>query len=65
MLQVDSIRPGLFHDNVVIYKQMLSLVIALSGGFGWRAGTRFYDWLTEGFDTQDLEDAKALLDELR
>jgi predicted ATPase len=23
-----------------------------------------YDWFTEGFDTADLEDAKALLDEL-
>ncbi len=23
-----------------------------------------YDWLTEGFDTEDLKDAKALLDEL-
>ena len=23
-----------------------------------------YDWFTEGFDTQDLKDAKALLDEL-
>ena len=24
-----------------------------------------YDWFTEGFDTSDLKDAKALLDELR
>ena len=24
-----------------------------------------YDWFTEGFDTQDLKDAKALLEELR
>jgi predicted ATPase len=24
-----------------------------------------YDWFTEGFDTQDLKDARALLDELR
>ncbi len=23
-----------------------------------------YDWLTEGFDTADLKDAKALLDEM-
>jgi hypothetical protein len=23
-----------------------------------------YDWFTEGFDTQDLKDAKALLGEL-
>jgi len=23
-----------------------------------------YDWLTEGFDTADLKDAKALLEEL-
>ena len=24
-----------------------------------------YNWFTEGFDTQDLKDGKALLDELR
>jgi predicted ATPase len=24
-----------------------------------------YNWFTEGFDTADLKDAKALLDELR
>jgi predicted ATPase len=24
-----------------------------------------YDWFTEGFDTQDLKEAKALLDDLR
>jgi predicted ATPase len=24
-----------------------------------------YDWFTEGFDTADLKDAKALLDQLR
>ena len=23
-----------------------------------------YDWFTEGFDTRDLKEAKALLDEL-
>jgi hypothetical protein len=23
-----------------------------------------YDWFTEGFDTQDMKDAKALLEEL-
>jgi len=23
-----------------------------------------YDWFTEGFDTKDLQEAKALLDEL-
>ena len=27
--------------------------------------TEIYDWFTEGFDTMDLNDAKALLDELR
>ena len=26
--------------------------------------TPIYGWFTEGFDTQDLKDAKALLDEL-
>ena len=25
---------------------------------------KIYDWFTEGFDTADLKDAKALLDEL-
>jgi hypothetical protein len=24
-----------------------------------------YEWFTEGFDTKDLKDAKALLEELR
>jgi hypothetical protein len=28
----------------------------------WPAG--IYGWFTEGFDTADLKDAKALLDEL-
>jgi predicted ATPase len=27
--------------------------------------TEIYNWFTEGFDTADLKDAKALLDELR
>jgi hypothetical protein len=27
--------------------------------------TESYGWFTEGFDTADLNDAKALLDELR
>ncbi|HYK17063.1 MAG TPA: hypothetical protein VEV37_03525 [Bryobacteraceae bacterium] len=26
--------------------------------------SEIYDWFTEGFDTADLKDAKALLDEL-
>ena len=26
---------------------------------------QIYNWFTEGFDTADLKDAKALLDELR
>ena len=29
-----------------------------------RAMTSLYNWFTEGFDTADLKDAKALLDEL-
>ena len=38
-------------------------------GRGQRAEARdllapVYDWFTEGFDTADLKDAKALLDEL-
>jgi adenylate cyclase len=27
--------------------------------------SEIYNWFTEGFDTADLKDAKALLDELR
>jgi hypothetical protein len=27
--------------------------------------SKIYNWFTEGFDTADLKDAKALLDELR
>ena len=30
-----------------------------------RRPTPFDGWFTEGFDTADLKDAKALLDELR
>jgi predicted ATPase len=26
--------------------------------------SEIYDWFTEGFDTQDLQEAKALLEEL-
>ena len=26
--------------------------------------SEIYDWFTDGFDTADLKDAKALLDEL-
>ena len=26
--------------------------------------SEIYDWFTEGFDTKDLQDAKALLEEL-
>jgi hypothetical protein len=26
--------------------------------------TRVYNWFTEGFDTKDLKEAKALLEEL-
>jgi predicted ATPase len=41
----------------------------LWGEQGWRAQPRnllapVYGWFTEGFDTADLKDAKALLDEL-
>jgi hypothetical protein len=31
---------------------------------GVRGLAEIYDWFTEGFDTADLKDAKALLDEL-
>jgi predicted ATPase len=27
--------------------------------------SEIYDWFTEGFDTKDLQEAKALLEELR
>ncbi len=29
-----------------------------------RCSPKFTDWFTDGFDTADLQDAKALLDEL-
>ena len=31
----------------------------------WTMLAETYSWFTEGFDTADLKDAKALLDELR
>jgi predicted ATPase len=30
----------------------------------WQMLTEIYNWFTEGFDTADLKDAKALLEEL-
>jgi hypothetical protein len=44
-------------------------VAGLWGDQGRRAQAQdllapIYDWFTKGFDTADLEDAKALLDEL-
>ena len=53
---------------------MLELRVATSLAQLWRDQGRraeardvlapVYDWFTEGFDTADLKDAKALLDEL-
>jgi len=31
---------------------------------GFRRNTQIYNWFTEEFDTKDLQDAKALLEEL-
>ena len=31
---------------------------------GFRVLAEFYGWFTEGFDTKDLQEAKALLEEL-
>jgi hypothetical protein len=36
----------------------------LASGIARDLLARVYDWFTEGFDTADREDAKALLDEL-
>jgi hypothetical protein len=30
----------------------------------WKLLAEIYDWFTEGFDTKDLQEAKALLKEL-
>ena len=40
-----------------------TLAITLYGAFELLAP--IYDWFTEGFDTADLKDTKALLDELQ
>lgn len=34
-----------------------------NGRSGW-AGIRIYAWFTEGFDTPDLKEARALIDKL-
>jgi hypothetical protein len=39
-------------------------VIQLTGAVLGLTFVRVYGWVIEGFDTQDLKDAKALLDEL-
>ena len=54
--------------------KLLQLRAAASLARLWQSQGRFrqarellaplYDWFTEGFDTADLKDAKALLDEL-
>ena len=31
----------------------------------WQMLAEIYDWFTEGFDTADLKDAKALLEQLK
>jgi hypothetical protein len=38
--------------------------LGLSGRRGRGRRTRVYDWSTEGLDTKDLKDTKALLAEL-
>jgi hypothetical protein len=48
-------------------KQSLAPALALAGIRGVEARTmlaEIYNWFTEGFDTPDLIDAKALLDGL-
>jgi len=39
-------------------------LIAIGLGLGFAVLAEIYNWFTEGFDTRDLKDAKALLDEL-
>jgi predicted ATPase len=50
-------------------QQARSLELRAAGPWEARRGSRplspVYGWFTEGFDTADLRDAKALLDELR
>jgi predicted ATPase len=45
----------------------LARLLANQGRRDQACGTlaEIYNWFTEGFDTEDLKEAKALLDELR
>ncbi len=43
----------------------LAVAPASPGPRGLRPPRPIHDWFTEGFDTSDLKDAKALLDELK
>ena len=36
----------------------------MSSGYTYELLAPVYDWFTEGFDTPDLHDARALLDDL-
>jgi len=67
-----------FRDSISLAKSMGAKALELRTGMSWarllasqgRADearamlTEIYNWFTEGFDTPDLKEAKALLDEL-
>ena len=76
--RVQSEAEACFHEALLVARQQeaksLELRAAMSLAQLWqRQGKRteaqkllsaVYNWFTEGFDTQDLQDAKALLEEL-
>ena len=61
-------QPGPLVGNVVLKHAMRAASVCCNA-FPWPREARdllapIYDWFTEGFDTLDLKEAKALLDEL-
>jgi hypothetical protein len=59
-----AVAPG--HYGYIAFSQFAGAALARPGQTGWgpQSLAPVYGWFTEGFDTLDLKEAKALLDEL-
>jgi hypothetical protein len=62
--EIDELRGGrsrAIEFAILMRVYTVTLKILLDAAF---CDAEIYNWFTEGFDTADLKDAKALLDEL-
>ena len=60
---IEEIVQSLFEEGVLIGNGQVKLVTMDKAGMRSML-TEIYNWFTEGFDTADLKEGKALLDEL-